>query len=58
MSDPLTIGGWMLVDDRCCVRRGAARSGYLTFVFDGGGSEFELTLAPAVLRRMMELAER
>ncbi|MFC8047413.1 hypothetical protein [Nocardia sp. NPDC057353] len=56
MFDPLTVGGWLIVDERCAVRRGRdARPGHVTFVFDGGATEFELTLAPAILRRMVEL---
>ncbi|UGT64693.1 hypothetical protein [Nocardia asteroides] len=57
MVDPLTGGGWLIVDERCVVRLGrAARPEHVTFVFDGGATEFEISFAPGILRRMLELS--
>lgn len=57
MFDSLTGGGWLIVGERCVVRLGReVRPGYVTFVFDGGGTEVEIAFAPGVLRRMAELS--
>ncbi|WP_067653820.1 hypothetical protein [Nocardia harenae] len=57
MVDPLTGGGWLIVDERCAVRLGReVRPGYVTFVFEGAATEVEITFAPGVLRRMLELS--
>lgn len=56
MFDQLTIGGWVIVDEHCSVRRAPLRQDdYLTFVFESGGNEFEFALAPAMFRRMVDL---
>ncbi|MEV0356636.1 hypothetical protein AB0H71_11285 [Nocardia sp. NPDC050697] len=57
MFDPLTGGGWLIVDERCVVRLGReVRPGYVTFVFEGGAGEVEITFAPGILRRMLNLS--
>ncbi|CCF65773.1 hypothetical protein [Nocardia cyriacigeorgica] len=56
-SRGLTIGSWVVIGDECSVRRAPlADDDYVGFVFDSGGSEFELALSPCVLRRMADLA--
>ncbi|MEV6428516.1 hypothetical protein [Nocardia sp. NPDC051463] len=56
MFDHLTIGSWVVVGEHCSVRRAPLRrDDYLGFVFESGGSEFELALTPEVLRRMVDL---
>ncbi|TLF75221.1 hypothetical protein [Nocardia cyriacigeorgica] len=56
-SRGLTIGSWVVIGDECSVRRAPLPDAdYLGFVFDSGGSEFELFLTPEVLRRMVGLA--
>ncbi|MFC9896769.1 hypothetical protein ACFVMC_24055 [Nocardia sp. NPDC127579] len=58
MFEQLHIGAWVVVDEHCSVRRANRRSDdYLTYVFESGGGEFEFALAPAILRRMVELGE-
>ncbi|MFD6162676.1 hypothetical protein ACFWF7_18095 [Nocardia sp. NPDC060256] len=57
MFEQLTIGSWVIVDEQCSVRLAPVhRDEYLTFVFDSNGNEFEFAVAPAMLRRMAELA--
>ncbi|MFE7741869.1 hypothetical protein [Nocardia sp. NPDC057455] len=56
MSDQLTMGGWVIVGEQCSVRLAPVpRDDYLAFVFESGGTEFELALAPAILHRMVDL---
>ncbi len=56
-SRGLAIGSWVVIGDECSVRRAPLpEADYLGFVFDSGGSEFELALTPGVLRRMADLA--
>ncbi|MFG3616918.1 hypothetical protein [Nocardia exalbida] len=56
MSDRLTVGGWVIVGEQCSVRLAPVpRDDYLAFVFESGGTEFELALAPAILHRMVDL---
>ncbi|MCP2277550.1 hypothetical protein SAMN04244553_2918 [Nocardia amikacinitolerans] len=58
MLDQLTIGGWVVVGEHCSVRRAALHcDDYLTYVFENGGTELDFAIAPAVLRRMVELSE-
>ncbi|MGV9615525.1 hypothetical protein [Nocardia xishanensis] len=57
MLDQLTIGGWVVVGEHCSVRRAALHcDDYLTYVFENGGTELDFAVAPAVLRRMVELS--
>ncbi|MFC9436271.1 hypothetical protein [Nocardia sp. NPDC057030] len=57
MFDQLTVGSWVIVDEHCGVRRTPMQmDDHLTYVFDSGGSEFELALAPQILQRMVELS--
>ncbi|WP_194816186.1 hypothetical protein [Nocardia sp. XZ_19_385] len=56
MFEQLSIGTWVIVGEHCSVRRAQVRRDeYLTFIFESGGSEFEFALAPAVLRKMVDL---
>ncbi|MEV6556257.1 hypothetical protein AB0M22_11130 [Nocardia sp. NPDC051756] len=56
MFDQLTIGSWVIVSERCSVRRAPMQmDAHLTYVFESGGNEFELALAPEILRRMVAL---
>ncbi|KAA8889955.1 hypothetical protein F3087_01120 [Nocardia colli] len=57
MFDQLTVGSWVIVSEGCSVRRTPMQMDpLLTYVFDSGGNEFELALAPGILRRMVELS--
>lgn len=56
MFDQMSIGTWVVVGEHCSVRRAQVRSDdYLTYVFESGGSEFEFAMAPAILRKMIDL---
>ncbi|WP_280233712.1 hypothetical protein [Nocardia cyriacigeorgica] len=57
-SSGLAIGSWISVGEHCSVRLAPLLDDdHLAFVFESGGSEFELTLAPGVLRTMIDLAD-
>ncbi|MFE9578930.1 hypothetical protein ACFYO1_21285 [Nocardia sp. NPDC006044] len=57
MFEQLTIGSWVIVSERCTVRRTPMQmDDHLTYVFESGGNEFELALAPQILQRMVELS--
>lgn len=57
MFDQLTIGSWVIVSQDCSVRRTPMQmDDFLTYVFESGGNEFELALAPEILRRMVDLS--
>ncbi|MEV6277529.1 hypothetical protein [Nocardia sp. NPDC051832] len=58
MFEHLSIGTWVIVGENCSVRRAqVGRDDYLTYVFESGGSEFEFALAPAILRKMVDLGD-
>ncbi|MET8653782.1 MULTISPECIES: hypothetical protein [Nocardia] len=54
--DQLTLGSWVIIGEHCSVRRAPLRrEDYLTYIFESGGVEFELAMAPSILRAMVEL---